>query len=108
MRRLFYLLDNLIKTASTSHSVSRFHSAVLKAGKSNSSRKSLEIKLHHRQASGKVTVDVYEYTKSGHKHRRYELENISKPMFAKLEKMISSGSWGMFFAVVNKHRIKED
>ena len=108
MRRIFSLIKDFVKTASTSHSVSRFQSAVLKSGKSSSSRKSLEVKLHYKLSSELVSVDVDEYTKSGHKHRKYELENISPSNFSRLEKMISKGQWGMFFAVVNKHRVKED
>ena len=107
MLRIFSLLNSLIKTASTSQSVSRFQSAVLKSSRSKNSRKSIEIKMHYRQSSEFLTVDVDEYTKSGHKHRQYELENIDKKMLARLQKMISNGQWGMFFSVVNKHRIKD-
>lgn len=107
MRRLFSLLGTFIKTASTSQSVSRFQSAVLKSSRSKASRKSLEVKMHYKHGSELLTVDVDEYTKSGHKHRQYKLENIDKKMLTRLQKMISNGQWGMFFSVVNKHRIKD-
>jgi hypothetical protein len=108
MHRIFELIINFTKTASTSHSVSRFQTALIKGSSPKSARKSIEVKIHYRQSHKQATVDVDEFTKAGHKHRCYELENIDRNVFKKMESLISKGHWGMFFALVNKHRIVSD
>jgi len=105
MHRIFELISNFSKTASTSHSVSRFQTALIKGSNPKSARKSMEVKIHYRSGQKKATVDVDEFTRSGHKHRCYELEDVGRDVFKKMENLISKGHWGMFFAIVNKHRI---
>lgn len=99
-----YSNNNLLKFASSSYCISRFQSAVNKGKNSKNSRKSIEVKTHYKSNSKKVSVDVDEFTKSGHKHRHYILENISQELYKKIESLISAGKWGMFFSIVNKYR----
>ena len=106
MKRI-YSIGSFNKFASTSQSISRFQSAVIKSSGGKSSRKTIEVKTHYKPSSNSVIVDVDEYTKSGHKHRNYTLNGVSSSLYKKIESLISKGRWGMFFGLVNKHRDKE-
>jgi hypothetical protein len=100
-----YELKETIKTASNISSVSRFYSAATKGIGSKHSKKSLEVKMQYKSQENKAVVDVFEYTKKGHKHRKYNLINIDYDLYKKIESLINGGKWNLFFAIVNKHRI---
>lgn len=103
MLRIYELQSN-IKIASNISSVSRFYSAATKSRNHKHLKKSIEVNMQYKSSLEKAVVDVFEYTKKGHKHRRYNLIGISHDLYKRIESLIKDGKWGLFFAIVNKHR----